>query len=309
MSTAKDLKRRTIAVIGLGGIGGIAAACLRDADHHDVVGCARTPIGAMRLDRPEGDVTVDFPVLTDPNDATSTGAKPFDWVLLCTKAQDTESAGPWLRALSGPGTRVAVMQNGLDHIARVAPYIGQATAIPTVVYYNAERMAPDHVRLRHTNPNDMAVADDPDGRAFAALFEDTPLAVLLDPDLKTRIWRKLMINVVVNPITALTRQRQGVLHRPDVTELCRAILDEVGAVARADGALLDADETEKLMALILGIPAEAGTSMYFDVMGGRPLEADALMGAVVAAGKRLGVPTPLNAATLALSRAINERPE
>lgn len=301
MSTASDHDRRTVAVIGLGGIGGIAAACLRDADHHDVIGCARTPIGPMRLDRPEGDVTVEFPVLTNPDHV-----KPVDWVLLCTKAQDTESAGPWLRALSGPDTRVAVMQNGLDHVERVVPFIGEATAIPTVVYYNAERLAPDHVRLRHTNPNDLAAADDPDGRAFAALFEDTPLAVLLDPDLKTRIWRKLMINVVVNPITALTRQRQGVMHRPDVDELCRAILDEVGAVARADGARLDEDETDKLMVLILGIAPEAGTSMYFDVMGERPLEADALMGAVVAAGRRLGVPTPLNAATLALTRAVSD---
>jgi len=46
--------------------------------------------------------------------------------------------------------------------------------------------------------------------------------------------------------------------------------------------------------------------MYFDRLAGRPLEADTLTGAIVAAGKRLGIPTPINAALLALLRVIND---
>jgi 2-dehydropantoate 2-reductase len=60
------------------------------------------------------------------------------------------------------------------------------------------------------------------------------------------------------------------------------------------------------MELLLTYPPEAGTSMYFDRLAGRPLEIEALTGAIVAAGDRLGVPTPLNRAFLALLRAVSD---
>ena len=53
-------------------------------------------------------------------------------------------------------------------------------------------------------------------------------------------------------------------------------------------------------------PPEVGTSMYFDRLAGRPLEVEALTGAIVAAGQRLGIPTPLNGALLTLLRAVND---
>jgi 2-dehydropantoate 2-reductase len=60
------------------------------------------------------------------------------------------------------------------------------------------------------------------------------------------------------------------------------------------------------MKTLLTYPAEAGTSMYFDRLAGRPLEADALSGAIVAAGARHGVPTPLNGLLLTLLRATSD---
>jgi 2-dehydropantoate 2-reductase len=111
--------------------------------------------------------------------------------------------------------------------------------------------------------------------------------------------------VVVNPITALTRQRQGVLRRPDVRELALDVLAEAIAVARADGARLAADEAEQTLKTLYSYPPEAGTSMYFDTMAGRPLEIDALTGAIVAADERFRIPTPLNRALLTLARAVS----
>ena len=60
------------------------------------------------------------------------------------------------------------------------------------------------------------------------------------------------------------------------------------------------------MARLLTYPPEAGTSMYFDRMGGRALEVEALTGAIVAAGKRFGIATPLNGALAALLRAVSD---
>jgi 2-dehydropantoate 2-reductase len=293
--------RSTVAVVGLGRVGGIAAASLQHAGRHDVTVCARRPLTRLTLEHNDGAVDLALRTLTDPTDA-----QPVDWVLLCTKAQDTASAAPWLQKLCRPTTRVAVLQNGIGHVERVAPLANTAAALPVIVYYNGERLAEDRVRLRHVSEHDVAVADDELGRSFARLLDGTPITVLLSGDFKTLIWRKLLINAIANPITALTRQRQAVLRRSDVRELALGVLAEAVAVARADGAQLAPDEAEQTLKTLFTYPPEAGTSMYFDTMAGRPLEIEALTGAIVAAGERYGIAAPLNCALLTLARAVSD---
>ena len=173
-STAASPERQRIAVIGLGSIGGVVAGLLAAARRHDVTACVRRPIERMTVERTEGAIEVPIRALTDPS-----GAEPQDWVLLCTKVQDTASSGPWLQRLCGPSTRVAALQNGIGHIERLAPSVSGATVIPTIVYYNGERLAADRVRYRRGGEHDFAVADGPDGQAFAALLDGTPLRTLL----------------------------------------------------------------------------------------------------------------------------------
>jgi 2-dehydropantoate 2-reductase len=264
----------------------------------------RAPIAKLTLERPEGVAEPPLTVLTDP-----ARAAPADWVLLCTKAHQTAAAAPWLERLCAPATFVAVMQNGIDHAARVRPLANDATVVPVLVYYNGERLAPGHVRLRRAGNFDIVVADDRGGRAYADLFEGTPLKVLLSDDFATLAWRKLLINAVANPITTLTLQRQAVLRRPDMAELARAIVEEAVAVAHADGAKLADDEAARTLATLLTFSGELGTSMYFDRLAGRQLEHEALTGAIVAKGERHGIATPLNSAMLTLLRAINDAAE
>jgi 2-dehydropantoate 2-reductase len=296
----QNQNRRTVAVVGLGSIGGVAAASLAAAGRHDVVACVRRPVDRLTLERPSGTVDVPLAALTEPK-----AARPADWVLLCTKAQDTEAAAPWLARLCAPTTRVAVMQNGIDHVARVAPLARGATVVPVLVYYNGERLAPDRVRMRQAGKYDLIVAADTDGRAFADLLDGAQLTILHTETFATLAWRKLLINAVANPITALTLQRQAVLRHPDVAQLCRAVLDEAVAVARADGVVLRDDEAARTLAALETFSGELGTSMYFDRLAGRALEVEALTGAIVAVAERRGVAAPLNRALLALLRAIN----
>src|SRR5580658_9954736 len=218
--SSPQTQRLSVAVIGLGSIGGVAAGCLAALGRYDLIACVRKPIDKLTLDQPGGAIEVPLRALTDPAQA-----EPADWVLLCTKTYQTESAAPWLARLCTPSTRVAVLQNGIGHVARVAPFANGATVLPVIVYYNGERLDPDRVRLRQGSDQDLAVADDDDGRAFAALFAATPLRVMRSEDFTTLAWRKLLINAIANPITALTLQRQAVLRRPDVKALCLAILD------------------------------------------------------------------------------------
>ena len=301
MSRIGHPERTSVAVIGLGSIGGVIAGLLAALERYELVACVRRPLERLVVERPDGAIETPIRALTDPAQAT-----PVDWVLVCTKTQDTQSSAPWLQRLCGPHTRVAALQNGIGHTERLAPFVGQARVVPTIVYYNGERLAPDRVRYRRAGEHDFAVTDDADGRAFAALLDGTAMRILQSPDFKTLAWRKLLLNAMANPITALTLQRQAVFRRDDVKALCLAILEEAVAVGRADGARLAPDETERTLATLLTYPPDAGTSMYFDRLAGRPFEADALTGAIVAAGERHGVATPLNGLLLTLLRATSD---
>ena len=301
-SSSSQTQRLGVAVIGLGSIGGAAAGCLAAAGRHDVAACVRQPIARLTLDAPAGTVTMPLRALTDPAQVEA----PADWVLLCTKTFQTDAAAPWLKRLCIPSSRVAVLQNGIDHVARVAPFAGGATVLPVIVYYNGERLAADHVRLRQGANADFVVPNDDTGRAFAELFDGTPLRVQLGDDFITLAWRKLLLNAVASPMTALTLQRQAVLRRPDIKELCLAVLKEAIAVGRAEGANLGDDDAARTMETLYTFAGELGTSMYFDRLAGRPLEIEALNGSIVAAGERHGIATPLNRALLALLRAVSD---
>jgi uncharacterized protein len=104
--------RLTIAVAGLGGIGGGAAGSLAAAGRHDVIACARQTIGRFTLDRQSGVVALPLTVLSEPEQA-----KPVDWVLLCTKAHQTQTAAPWLQRcarLSNRAPPESMMLSDLD---------------------------------------------------------------------------------------------------------------------------------------------------------------------------------------------------
>ena len=230
---------------------------LRAADRHDVIACARRPIDRLVLDRNGDSEELPLRTTTDPAQL-----EPADWILLCCKAHDTPATAPWLARLCTPASRVAVLQNGINHVERVAPYVGGATVVPTIVYYNGERLAPDHVRLRSVAKHDLVAPDEPAGRDFASVLEGTSLHVLLSDDFATLAWRKLLLNVIANPITALTLQRQSVLRRDDVHALCLEIMAEAIAVAKADGANLTDGDAAQTMATLFSY---SGDLLHLDV--------------------------------------------
>jgi 2-dehydropantoate 2-reductase len=201
-----------------------------------------------------------------------------------------------------------MLQNGIDHADRVDSVVAKANVVPTIVYFNAERLSTDHVRLRQATDFDLVAPDDSNGIAFTQLFDQTKLRVTTDSDFTKLLWSKLLLNAVANPITTLTRQRLAVLHDPEVLNLCRQILEEGMNVARAQGVALPSDEADRVMETLLTYPRDAGTSMYFDCLAGRPLEVEALTGAIVKASERLGVATPINRALLTLLRPIHATP-
>jgi 2-dehydropantoate 2-reductase len=98
-------ERGSVAVVGVGAVGGVVAAELT---------CVREPFDRIVIAASDGTREATCAVVTDPGQTA-----PASWVLVATKAHQTAGAAPWLAALVGRTTRVAVLQNGVEHSSTV----------------------------------------------------------------------------------------------------------------------------------------------------------------------------------------------
>jgi 2-dehydropantoate 2-reductase len=289
-----------VAVIGAGAIGGVLGQAAAEAGH-DVTLCVRTPIAALTVERDGAVRTVAARIAADPDTAGRQGHA--DWVLVTTKGYQVAGAAPWLARLCGPRTTVVVVQNGVEHADRLAPLGLPGPVLPALAYISARRDAPG--RVVHIFGDRVVVPRAAAGGAFAALLAGGPVTVELTDDFRTAAWRKLLLNVAANPVTALTGRPVGVLAEPGIPVLIRGLLTEAVAAANAAGARLSAADVTATLDFYAGLQDGMGTSMLEDRLAGRPTEHDEITGAVVRAADAYGVDAPLNRAVLALLAAAS----
>jgi 2-dehydropantoate 2-reductase len=286
-----------VAVIGAGAIGAVLAAAACDAGQQVTV-CARTPISRLVLERDGLERILPVALATDPTDP---GLAPAEVVWVATKQQDTPGVAPWLARVCGSDSLVAAAQNGLDQDTRLASFAPSGWVVPALTYIAAERLQPG--RIVHLAGNRVVV---PSGEAETLLSRTTAgLALRGTQDMRTASWRKLLGNLVANPITTLTLRRIGVMKDPGIEALARGLLLEAVQVGRAEGAHLGDDDMAAVLAGALQYGDRTGSSMLYDRLAGLPLEHQFLTGEVVRRAEIHGIPVPLNAAILALLDALN----
>jgi 2-dehydropantoate 2-reductase len=290
---------RKVALIGPGAIGGTFAAWLGENPEVDLTICARTPFAELVVDVP-GDRTLRSRprVLVDPAEA-----QPVDWILSVTKTYDTDSASRWIKPLSGAETKLAVIQNGVEQVARFAPIFTSERILPVIVDIPAERSAPGHiVQRRH---GDIHAPAGSLGESFRALFEGTELTPSLTDDFLTAAWRKLALNSA-GIVHALTLKPAKVVQNEGAARAMRSICQETIAVGRAEGAKLGDHVADEVVERLRQSAPESVNSFLADRLARRPMEIDARNGVVVRLGRKHGIPTPLTEMAVALLEAAIE---
>ncbi|CAH5148062.1 Putative 2-dehydropantoate 2-reductase [Enterobacter cloacae] len=289
-----------IALMGPGAIGTTIAAVLHEAGRTPLL-CGRTAHPELRLRDDEGETVVPGPVLTDP----SVIARPVDLVFVAVKTtQNADSAG-WLRALCDENTVVCALQNGVEQKAQLEPWVNGATVLPSVVWFPAQREPDASVWLRASAR--LTLPDVLQAKRVVDALQGTRCAVELSADFSTVAWRKLLQNAVAG-LMVLANRRAGMFRREDVSELSLAYLREGLAVARAEGATLDDEVAQEILANFQRAPADLGTSILADRQADRPLEWDIRNGVIQRYGRKHGIAVPISDVVVPLLAAGSEGP-
>ncbi len=285
----------SILLIGPGAIGATLTAWLCQDDRHQVAVAARTPFDSIEVQTPEGVIRASPRVLTDVAQV-----RHVDWVLVCTKAYDSDSAARWFPAALGTGTRVAVIQNGVEHVERFEKHVARHRIVPVMIDLPADRVSPGRTIQR--GAAHIVVPAGRNGADFVRLFAHTNFDARQTDDFTTAVWRKLCLNCA-GAVNAVLLEPAGISHHDGVAELMRNLVRECVAVGRAEGAKLDDSIPDDIVAGARRAPRDAANSMLADRRAGRPMEYDARNGVIVRRGAKHGIAAPMNALMVALLEA------
>jgi 2-dehydropantoate 2-reductase len=314
-------------IAGAGAIGGYLGARMAHAGQ-DVTLYARGPhLRAMqerglRVLSAQGDFEVRPRIVGDLAEAG-----PMDVIFLGVKANGLTLLAPQVQPLIGENTTVVSTQNGVPwwyfqanageltglHLERVDPGGVIAAAIPaknvaaSIAYFATDIVEPGVIR--HTEGNRLSLGE-PDGtrsdrcKAISEALIKAGIRCPVTQKIRTEIWVKILGNVAFNPISALTRTTLAQMARdPEVRYVVRSIMLEVEAVAAKMGIEMPISVDQRIAgAEKVG---EHKTSMLQDLESGRPMELEAVVGAVVELGERLGVAMPYTRTVYACTRLLS----
>lgn len=276
----------TIAIIGPGAIGGTLAAWLNIQSGNEISICARSSFDTLSVDTPCGKLESTPMVFTNPAQTTQ-----VDWVIVTTKTYQVASIEPWLKQLCHADTKVAIAQNGVEHIANLAPFIPEERIVSVIIDCPAERSAPGKILQRATIL--MTVPDNTLSQQFASLFPTDNITITLTDDWTTAAWKKLCTNSS-GAISALVNQPANIASNREAANVMRNLIRECIAVGRAEGATIDNAIIEEVVASQSAAPDGAMNSIHADLVAKRPMEWSARNGVIARLGKKHGISTPYN---------------
>jgi 2-dehydropantoate 2-reductase len=217
-------------------------------------------------------------------------ATPVDWIIFASKTYDAPAAAAWIDALSGPGTRLVILQNGVEHLTRF-PTFSLERQVPAIVDIPAERKAPGHGLQRRTGT--MVIPESVNDHDFVSLFAGTPIEVRTTADWQTAAWQKLAVNCA-GVVNALLLRPSGIAQDESIAELMRAMVRECVAVGRAEGATLSDTLPDEVVNGYGDSPPDSINSIHADRLAGRKTEADARNDVIARLAEKNGLAAPFN---------------
>jgi 2-dehydropantoate 2-reductase len=305
------VKRVKIGIIGAGALGSAIGGTLAEGGHDVLlVNRDRTHVDAinrcglmMRADGGDRVVPVRAAV---PAEAGG----PVDLVIVLVKSFHTAEAVKAAIGLVGPQTTVLSLQNGLGHEDVLTDLIGHDRVIAGKTYVGGVMLGPGHVIAGVTGKE--TIIGELDGRItprierIGSAFQAAGMPLVVSRNILGAMWDKLLVNVATGALSGITRLAYGDLYAvPELEVTATAAVAEAIAVAKASGIVLETIHPhEAWVKAASGLPPEFKASMLQSLEKGSATEVDFINGAVVRAGNKTGVPTPINATLVACVKGI-----
>jgi len=222
--------------------------------------------------------------------------------LVLVKSWQTERAAHQLKsALTSEGLALT-LQNGFGNREILVESLGAARVVVGVTTTGATLLGPG--RVRSGGEGRISLENHPAIDVFVSLFTKAGFTTEIAPDVDALLWSKLLVNAAINPLTALLRIKNGRLLELDAaSSLMSSLARETFDLAQALNIALPFDDPVKVVADVAQRTAQNRSSMLQDITRGAPTEIDAICGAIVSAGEKIGFVTPLNRAMWLLVKA------
>jgi len=282
-----------IGIIGPGAMGTFLAGML--GEKNEV-----TLVGRRELDIEKVDIVGKTELTAEINFTTNLGKlSGSELVVICTKSYDTEEAVKGILDHLSPECRILSLQNGLENEEIISEHIGKERTIGGVTSHGVTYL--DSGKVKHAGKGKTLIGSYPKGKRgeeelkrIVKLFNEGDISTTLSDNIIGHIWKKVIVNVGINPITALVGVKNGLLLKDeDLLELMKEAVQEASTVAE-EYVDLPIDEPFKETKKVAKSTRDNKSSMLQDVEKKRRTEIDQINGAVVEKGEKSGIRVDVN---------------
>ena len=304
-----------VAVVGAGAMGSLFGALLAEAGNdvwlYDIWQEHVQTINqtGLQIERDGSTRAVEIKATNDPRQIG-----PADLVIIFVKSSRTQSAAEIAQSIAGADGSVMTLQNGMGNADMITEFIAPERILAGTTSHGATLLGPGNIRHAGSGPTTIgpwAATKDGWVRAeqFTDFFNRAGIQTEAVADVRSVVWNKLLINIGINAITALTNIKNGQILDLEITqELSRAAVREAVDVAQKLNVKVY-DDAMDIVFKVAEATALNRSSMGQDVDNLRPTEIAAINGYIVREAKRLGMAAPVNFTLTALVETLQSHYE
>lgn len=276
------------AIIGAGAVGSILYYLLKD--NHDI------DIDIYAKEERKLYITKnDVPIETNKRTKILPSKTQYDTIYICVKATAIHTIIEDVQNMCHDHTNIIICQNGISQV----DLFNHLYTYHAVVYISGQKK---HNEVIYFQDNTLILPNDEKLRTLKRYTDMSQLNIILDDKHSEKQWFKLLVNLGINTITALTKNTAQVLELNQIESLIEQLLEEGYKVARRHGIALGDDTIENIMAIYKTYHPLMGTSMYYDVYENRLTEFEYIQGYIHQLAVLYQLHTPiLNTVTVLLA--------
>jgi 2-dehydropantoate 2-reductase len=256
----------------------------------------------------QGIVQVKVPATLNPGDLLQT-----EVILICVKAYDTQIVAQTLQGL-GPGPFVLTLQNGVGNVETLGKYLSKEKILAGITSHGATDLGPG--RVRHAGQGDTFIgygfpkrdsdpSQDPQLNKVKELLNEAGFASQIVTRIENLIWSKLLINIGINALTALTRLPNGkLIDFPGTNKILEEAVQEGIRIGEKKGIEFIYPDPLSQVKKVCQLTSANISSMLQDVLNKKKTEIDFINGVIVGEGQSYGIPVPVNSLLTRLIKTI-----